>query len=385
VRENVRTGRELSPTEFTGGTGQIGRFRKESVKNQTKGTWMRKRDWRRKFAWNYQHFPMKHTRKMSEFGPFVWKSAELRCRFLKPFLTVTGFRRFSAPLQFAKSDMPSEFGQLVPVDGGNLIPLGKVRCMVGRAPDCDIVLPFRTVSAKHCLLEFRDNAWFVTDLASSNGTKINGERRNAGQLLHGSILSIAEFKFEVRYVGSPPPPAPSYASPPAPLEMNSEISQVSATEVGEKSAAGQPAPSSGAGSIPATAILGKLVALDGEAEIPLKGIRLLIGRAPACNIVLPYPEVSGKHCQLDLQDGVWHVRDLGSRNGIQVDGKSGNSLPMRPNSVLSVAKRRFKIVYELPPAEVPASATIDLSQVGQGDQISFADTPGSLFSLELPP
>lgn len=288
--------------------------------------------------------------------------------------------------------MPPEFGQLVPVDGGSAIPLVKARCVVGRAPDCDIVLAYRTVSAKHCLLEFRDDFWNVTDLASSNGIRINGARIAAGQLPQGSVLSIAEHRFQVAY-GASPPPVPASSPRQVPRELNSEISQLSATEVPAKAgtgASGTPqAGDSPAAGTPAVAQrpFGQLVPLDGGDEFLLKGIRLLVGRSPACNIVLPFPEVSGKHCQLEFLEGIWHVRDLGSRNGIQVDGKSVNATPLRPNAILSVAKRRFKVVYEpevaqAEPADEPL-ATLDLNAVQQSDRITFGEFPRESFAIDL--
>jgi pSer/pThr/pTyr-binding forkhead associated (FHA) protein len=94
-----------------------------------------------------------------------------------------------------------------------------------------------------------------------------------------------------------------------------------------------------------------------------------------CHIVLPYPEVSGKHCQLDLHEGQWHVRDLGSRNGIQVDGKPQTAAPLKANAILSIAKHRFKIVYEPKINDFELGnepiATIDLGEVMPTDRVMF--------------
>src|SRR5437899_1953407 len=92
------------------------------------------------------------------------------------------------------------FGQLVPCGGGDPIPLLKPRLMVGRTPDCDVQLPFGTVSSKHCLLELRDAVWNVRDLASRNGVRIDGVRSQEGRLVPGSILWIAQNRYQVDYV-----------------------------------------------------------------------------------------------------------------------------------------------------------------------------------------
>ena len=48
---------------------------------------------------------------------------------------------------------------------------------------------------------------------------------------------------------------------------------------------------------------------------------LVIGRAPEVDIVLADPSVSRRHAQLRAYDGAWWVDDLGSANGVRIDGR----------------------------------------------------------------
>jgi hypothetical protein len=48
--------------------------------------------------------------------------------------------------------------------------------------------------------------------------------------------------------------------------------------------------------------------------------RMLVGRAPNCDCVLPESCVSRKHAQLWRDGERWYLRDLGSRNGTRVNG-----------------------------------------------------------------
>ena len=68
------------------------------------------------------------------------------------------------------------FGQLVPLGGGDVIPLLRAELLVGRRESCDVVLRFSNVSAHHCELNLRDGYWYVKDLQSRNGTKVNSVR-----------------------------------------------------------------------------------------------------------------------------------------------------------------------------------------------------------------
>ena len=46
---------------------------------------------------------------------------------------------------------------------------------IGRDPDCECVLSHGTVSARHARLAFHHSQWWVDDLLSTNGTKLNDE------------------------------------------------------------------------------------------------------------------------------------------------------------------------------------------------------------------
>jgi pSer/pThr/pTyr-binding forkhead associated (FHA) protein len=104
------------------------------------------------------------------------------------------------------------YGELIPVGGGDPIPLLKKTLLVGRRESCDIVLRFSNVSAHHCQLTVSAGYWHVRDLQSRNGVKVNGVRVTDKRVDPGDILSVAKHKYEVHYapmdlgaVGPPPP------------------------------------------------------------------------------------------------------------------------------------------------------------------------------------
>ncbi len=99
-------------------------------------------------------------------------------------------------------------GELDPVGGGDPIPLLKAKLLIGRRNHCDITLDFQNVSSHHCELEFKDGYWFVNDLNSRNGLKVNGIRCRQKYLMPGDILSIARNEYRIRYEpqSTEPPP-----------------------------------------------------------------------------------------------------------------------------------------------------------------------------------
>lgn len=111
-------------------------------------------------------------------------------------------------------DRPSQqrsYGVLVPLGGGDPIPLLKKHLLVGRRESCDIVLRFSNVSAHHCELTLNGGYWFVRDRKSRNGTKVNGFRVTEKRLDPGDCLAVSKHRYEVQYspmelgaVGPPP-------------------------------------------------------------------------------------------------------------------------------------------------------------------------------------
>ncbi len=104
------------------------------------------------------------------------------------------------------------FGELIPLGGGDPIPLLKKILKVGRRESCDIVLRFSNVSAHHCELTIDSGYWYVKDLNSSNGIKVNDVRVTERRLDPGAKLSVAKHHYQVEYdpvelgaVGPPPP------------------------------------------------------------------------------------------------------------------------------------------------------------------------------------
>jgi adenylate cyclase len=102
-------------------------------------------------------------------------------------------------------------GELIPVGGGDPIPLLKQALLIGRRESCDVVLRFHNVSAHHCQLLVVGGYWYAKDLNSRNGIKINGVRTREKRLDPGDELAIAKHRYTLKYdpaligaIGPPP-------------------------------------------------------------------------------------------------------------------------------------------------------------------------------------
>jgi hypothetical protein len=68
----------------------------------------------------------------------------------------------------------------------------------------------------------------------------------------------------------------------------------------------------------------------------LSGERVLLGRSRECDIVLADPNVSRKHAEVRRDDGGWAVVDLGSTNGIKLNGRRVDQGALQPGDRITV-------------------------------------------------
>ena len=89
--------------------------------------------------------------------------------------------------------------RLVPIADGKSIKLDKPVVLIGRNPDCDVILTRnRKVSRAHCIIACIENSVFVRDLGSTNGVWLNGQRvERESSVRIGDELSIADVRYQL--------------------------------------------------------------------------------------------------------------------------------------------------------------------------------------------
>ncbi|MEE8389921.1 MAG: FHA domain-containing protein, partial [Anaerolineae bacterium] len=182
------------------------------------------------------------------------------------------------------------------------VPLNKAIVTIGRKPDNDVVLPPKYVSGHHGRLEQHGEVWHYSDLDSTNGTFVNGQRVQSADLYDGDILRI----------GDP------------------EGNSVSLTfRVAET--AGDSAPAVGPIRIGATDL--------GEQSL------LIIGRDPQADVPLSAPIISWHHARLDRTPQGYSLTDLKSTNGTFVNGQRlTRPRLLQQGDVVQIGP--FKLIYE---------------------------------------
>lgn len=72
------------------------------------------------------------------------------------------------------------------------IPLSGAPIRIGRAPECEVMLKDSKVSRRHARLHARDGVLLLTDLGSTNGTRVNGNRISELVLGEGDRIQIGD-------------------------------------------------------------------------------------------------------------------------------------------------------------------------------------------------
>jgi predicted component of type VI protein secretion system len=86
-----------------------------------------------------------------------------------------------------------------------------------------------------------------------------------------------------------------------------------------------------------------LVSLERGPDITFKHPMLVLGRDPRCDARLDSPLVSRKHCCIILSESDVIVRDLGSLNGIRINGRKVTTGKLQPGDELSIGDLRYRL------------------------------------------
>lgn len=86
-----------------------------------------------------------------------------------------------------------------------------------------------------------------------------------------------------------------------------------------------------------------LRSVSGTPDITVDHPLVLVGRHPQCDARLDSLRVSRRHCILTEDGGEVVVRDLGSTNGIRINGQRVERGRLRPGDEISIAHIRYRL------------------------------------------
>jgi len=100
-------------------------------------------------------------------------------------------------------------------------PISKDKISIGRSNDNDLILPDNTVSRHHAEIQKRKNDYFLADLGSYNGTRLNGKSIQEGFLKHDDNVQIGSNKLTF------------LASENSPIQVDNSVSLTTERDTGE--------------------------------------------------------------------------------------------------------------------------------------------------------
>jgi pSer/pThr/pTyr-binding forkhead associated (FHA) protein len=87
--------------------------------------------------------------------------------------------------------------------------------------------------------------------------------------------------------------------------------------------------------------------------IPLQRPVLLIGRHPECDVRIDLPKISRRHCCAALAYERVMIRDLGSRNGLRVNGLLVEEAQLHGGDEVAIGPIIFRVEVEAPRSPSP--------------------------------
>lgn len=203
---------------------------------------------------------------------------------------------------------------------------------MGRNTGSDVRLPHQAVSGQHATIRSQGAGYVVEDDGSTNGTRVNGVRlppKRPKPLRSGDVIDLGGFALHVE-VGVPVVEATS-------VDRTSALAKRLVRQLLDPDGTAAPPP--------------RLLVLNGPdegamLEIPEPPVRLLIGRGEDCDLPLQDGDASREHGEIERDlDGV-SIRDLGSKNGLLVNGRPVRERRLRDRDEVQIGAT--VIVYEDP-------------------------------------
>ena len=91
---------------------------------------------------------------------------------------------------------------------------------------------------------------------------------------------------------------------------------------------------------------GRAMLVGGGKRTVLSGGRVTIGRSRDCDVTLDDANVSRRHAELRREGATWVVADLGSTNGVKVNGHRVSEQPLQPGDEITLGIERLTFEVE---------------------------------------
>jgi ABC-type multidrug transport system ATPase subunit len=248
------------------------------------------------------------------------------------------------------------------------------RITIGRAEDNDVVLPLNFISARWAAIERNGESWRLHVLGTVNPTYLDGRQVSEAALPDGSVVCLGQAD-------------PGRAA--LTLEFRQDFASSTMTVIlASPSGAGRPT----AQATDETIIVRRRAP---RAAAPPPGMLMFsgegpfyVGRAQDCHLVLDDLRISRRHARLSRDIDGWLIEDLGSVNGVTIDGRRVQRHRLQDGEVIGIEPFRLVFEEDRIVAFDDRRAKLDahgLQRVVGGkvllDDVSVSVAPGTVFGI----
>ena len=219
-----------------------------------------------------------------------------------------------------------------------IVPIVRDEITVGRQEGNTIRLTERNVSRRHARLVRENGHLFFEDVQARYGSKRNGEAvQGKVDFANGDVFLIGDYRLYLHSEHAPPPRA---------LAQTQQESAVPSdkTAVIQVPTPGAATPLPGPGPAPDFARLVVLNTNLAGSQFNLPQPEVVIGRTPDNDIALDHRSISRHHAKITQSEGTFRVTDLGSANGIRVNGDPYSNVELRRGDILELGHIQLRFV-----------------------------------------
>lgn len=96
------------------------------------------------------------------------------------------------------------YGYIVDMYDGEMYELNMWETSIGRSNSCDVVISYDTVSRFQAVIARRNDSWYIHDLRSKSGIKVNGRKIEKKQTIKdGDVLTFGNMRFRFEIADDP--------------------------------------------------------------------------------------------------------------------------------------------------------------------------------------
>jgi len=233
-----------------------------------------------------------------------------------------------------------------------IVPLVRDEITIGRKEGNTIRLTERNVSRRHARLVKANGKFVVEDLHSYNGVRVNGQRIGAETGLEpGDQIAIGDYQLALQMDG-------------AETAVDRQAPGAAQVDTAMLASPGPPA---------------RLVMITPPApgaEFALTQEKVRIGRAEDLAVWINHRSISREHAEIQKEpDGGFRLIDLGSANGVRVNGEDVQNALLTAGDVLELGQVRFRFVAAGEHYAFEADRTVQMDAVSMEPDLGGSRAP----------